>query len=125
MCAIFLHFIFITHRIFGPILRLKHVLRAWGKGTWPTASRSREKDYHQDLFQVLNDAADEIGGDLERVWQLLDESLAEMARLGGGEISGESLASLKAAEEKCRKALAVLGKYDFDTGNGSAGSREG
>jgi hypothetical protein len=125
MGAIFIHFIFITHRIFGPIVRLKQVLRAWGGGTWPTASRSRDRDYHQELFQVLKDVADKIGGDLNSVRQLLDESLAEMARSADGGISEESVASLNAAEEKCRKALAVLGKYDFDTGSGSAESREG
>jgi hypothetical protein len=48
-----------------------------------------------------------------------------MERSVGGEIPEDSLASLKEAEEKCREALAVLGKYDFDTGSGSAESREG
>jgi hypothetical protein len=124
MCTVFIHFIFITHRIFGPIVRLKQVLRAWGRGTWPTASRSRDRDYHQELFQVLKEVADEIGGDLGSVRKLLDESLAEMARSAGGEIPEASLASLKEAEEKCRQAIAVLGKYDFDAAAGTAGSRE-
>ena len=125
MGAVFIHFIFITHRIFGPIVRLKQVLRAWGKGSWPSASRSRDRDYHQDLFQVLKDTADEIGGDLSSVRQLLDESLSEMEKSAGGDLPGESVASLKAAEDTCRKALAVLGKYDFDAASDSAELREG
>lgn len=130
MCAVFIHFLFITHRMFGPIVRLKQVLRAWGRGTWPAASRSRDKDFHQDLFRVLKDAADEIGGDLKGVRNLLDESLVEMANSGGGGSAEGTDAALKATEEKCRKALALLGKYDFDgnvltdTGSGPAELRE-
>src|SRR2546428_680288 len=44
------HFILITHRLFGPLFRFRRVLRQWGEGEWPRSFKARPKDFHQEVF---------------------------------------------------------------------------
>ena len=98
------HFLFITHRIFGPLKRLGTMFRAMQDGAWPPPFVHRRKDFHGALFTSYNEALEKVGGDLRKAKELVAASHARLGAAGGG-------AEVKEAEEECRQALAVLAKY--------------
>lgn len=104
IAVIGVHFLFITHRIFGPLKRLGTMFRSLHDGSWPSPFVRRRGDFHRALFTSYNEALESVGGDLKRARELVAASHAKLSAAGGGE-------ELKEAEEECREALDILSKY--------------
>jgi len=102
----------LTNRIFGPLVRLKRVLRRWREeGAWPTALHVRRRDFHAELFEEVGAAVAAVGGDVaaahERVHRAGERARSIGARLGPGE-DGDGV---RAIAEECRQALELLERW--------------
>lgn len=102
----------LTHRIFGPLVRLKRVLRRWREeGTWPAAFHVRRRDFHAELFEEVGAAVAAVSGDVaaarEKVRRAGDRARSIGARLGPGE-DGDGV---RAIAEECRQALDRLERW--------------
>jgi methyl-accepting chemotaxis protein len=109
--AIGVHFLFITHRIFGPLKRLGGMFRAMEEGNWPVPFIRRRKDFHQNLFTSFNTALDSVGRDLERAKGLVAVSRDRVSAAGREGVAGGDAEGLREAEEACREALVILSRY--------------
>ena len=112
LAAVVLNSFTLTHRIFGPLVRLRRVLRRWREeGSWPPALHVRRRDFHAELFEELDTAVAAVGGDVaeasERVRRAGELARGVAARLGPGE-EGERL---RAIAEECRLALVRLERW--------------
>jgi len=99
----------LTNRIFGPLVRLKRVLRRWrDEGAWPPGLHVRQRDFHAELFEEVGAAVAAVGADVaaarERMRRVEDQARRIGARLGPGE-DGDGV---RAIAEECRQALARL-----------------
>lgn len=102
----------LTNHIFGPLARLKLVLRRWREqGVWPPLLHVRRSDFHAELFAEVDAAATAVGGDVaaarERVRSAGDRARSLAAHLGPGE-AGDGV---RAIAEECRQALERLERW--------------
>jgi len=102
----------LTNRVFGPLVRLKRVLRRWREeGKWPAALSVRRADFHAELFEEVAGAAAAIRGDVaaarERVRSAGESARSVGDRLGPGE-DGEAV---RAVAEECSEALKRLERW--------------
>ena len=102
----------LTNRIFGPLVRLKRVLRRWREeGVWPATLHVRRGDFHAGLFEEIDAAATRVGGDLaaasERVRRAGERARSIAAGLGPGAAAEE----VRAVAEDCRQALERLERW--------------
>ena len=105
------HFLFITHRVFGPLFRFRRVLRQWGEGQWPQLFTARPKDFHQELFEDFNEATASVKGDFGRVKAEISAALAGVAKMESSAGQPEQAGQLKNIGQSCRAACAILDKY--------------
>lgn len=109
LLAMAAHFVFVTHKVFGPIARLKNVLVRWrDQGGWPPKLTVRRGDFSRELFEEFNGAASRLGDDLAQARDGLlgiAERADELARRAG---PGEAEEAKRVAES-CR---AVLGRLE-------------
>lgn len=78
--------VFTSHRIAGPLVRVKRIMRFVQEGHFPRQLRTRPGDYFRSEVEVLNGMvgglADNIG-DLKRVKHELDQALVVYGMLRG------------------------------------------
>jgi methyl-accepting chemotaxis protein len=90
-----LHGFLFTHRIAGPVYRIKEMLKRVQGGDLATDVKLRKNDYFQDLCEDLNGMIDQLRGDLVHFRQasqkLADEGEALAA---SGDLPPESQAKL-------------------------------
>jgi methyl-accepting chemotaxis protein len=115
MVVVGFHFLFITHRIFGPLLRFRKMLHSWGEGSWPYQFKNRPKDFHGELFDTFNDTAGKLGEDVQAVQGLLGETMEIIEKTPREAIPEDSVSRLSEAADKCRKALDKIGRYTFSS----------
>lgn len=108
------HFLFITHRIFGPLVRLRGALRRWREqGIYPGAMHVRRHDFHGLLFDEFSLSATALSEDLVAARELVGhaaaraESLAQAQSPGPGN-PGEEAQAIAGA---CRRALERLDRW--------------
>jgi len=111
VAAITVHFLFLTHRIFGPLKRLGGMFRSMQEGDWPPPFVRRRRDFHRGLLTSFNTALESVGVDLKRAKELVSASHARVMAARAGGSPGEEAEGLKEAEEACREALDILSKY--------------
>ncbi len=109
MVAAAVHFLTITHRIFGPLLRFQRVLKEWAAGGWPGAFHCRPKDFNEDVFAAFNLGSARVGEDLSFVRERLRQGL-EVSVASGVAAAGEA-SRLAELESRCREALECLDAY--------------
>jgi hypothetical protein len=62
-----LHSLHISHRIAGPLVRVKRNLRMLGQGRLPSPLRTRDNDYLKDEVDVLNEAVRNLGQRIDAI----------------------------------------------------------
>ena len=120
MATLGIHFLFLTHRIFGPMVRFRGVLLAWPDGPWPRIFIKRDKDYHGEVFKAFNSSITKVAEDLQGSRDLMRLALEEIRQADGASPEPAPAEALKRAEEKCRAAMDSLNKY-FPPGNHPTG----
>ena len=101
----------LTNRVFGPLVRLRRVLRLWREGeAWPPQLRVRPRDFHAPLFEDFNATAAALRAELEEARVRLrgaEERARELAhRLEAGPEADEA----RLVEGDCREALVRLAR---------------
>ena len=102
----------ISHRIAGPLVRVKRNLRSVGKGILPRPMKTRDKDYLQEEVEVLNDMVRNLGrrfDELKNAGSDLDESIAsleEQATLSADPELQDTLATVSAQANELNVLLA-------------------
>lgn len=99
----------LTNRIFGPLARLRLVLRRWrAERVWPQAVGVRRHDFHAGLFEDVSEVLAEVGKDVEAARDQLRavDGMAQdlEARLGLAE-EGERVRAIAAACSRAREHL--------------------
>jgi len=105
------HFILITHRLFGPLFRFRRVLRQWGEGEWPRPFKARPKDFHQEVFEDFNKATVSLKGDFGQVKAEISAALAGLRKMESSTAQPEQACQLKNIGQSCQAACAILDKY--------------
>jgi methyl-accepting chemotaxis protein len=105
------HFILITHRVFGPLFRFRRVLRQWGQGEWPAAFRARPNDFNQEVFEDFNEAIGSLKGDFSQLKAEISAALASLQKMESSTAQSEQASQLKNIGQSCRAARAILDKY--------------
>jgi methyl-accepting chemotaxis protein len=105
------HFILITHRVFGPLFRFRRVLCKWGEGEWPQLFKARPKDFHQEVFEDFNKATVSLKGDFGQVKAEIFAALASLQKMESSTTQPEQACQLKNIGQSCRAACAILDKY--------------
>jgi methyl-accepting chemotaxis protein len=105
------HFIFITHRVFGPLFRFRRVLRRWSEGEWPQLFMARPKDFHQEVFDDFNKATASLKGDFGQVKAEISAALAGLQKMEASTPQLEQACQLKNIGQSCHAAYAILNKY--------------
>ncbi|MCU0724240.1 MAG: hypothetical protein MUE73_00395 [Planctomycetes bacterium] len=100
-----LHCILLTHRIAGPVYRLRRTMDSAAAGDWSTDVRLRDGDYLKALADGWNLMVTPLRRDLEAVRGDLRETLAEVLAEGSGVTDRRRLAG------KLERALGVLDAY--------------
>jgi len=105
------HFLYLSHRIFGPLVRLRGALHRWREGAWPPAMHVRRHDYHGPLFDEFSLSVTALGEDLAAARELVRRA-AERARSlappSGVANPGEDA---QAIADECRLALERLDRW--------------
>ena len=105
------HLLFLTHRIFGPLVRLRGALRRWRDGNWPPAMHVRRHDFHGPLFDEFSLSASALGEDVAAARELVGraaERAQSLATPAGAEKPGQAA---QAVVEDCRLALERLDRW--------------
>ena len=105
-----IHFLFLTHRIFGPLKRLRRLLAGWAEGEWPPHFSYRKRDFHDQPLDTFNHSFEKVRKDLLAAKTQVSRA-AETAAAAAGKNDTEARAALVSAEEDCRRAIKVLEKY--------------
>jgi methyl-accepting chemotaxis protein len=105
------HFIFITHRVFGPLFRFRRVLCQWAEGEWPRPFKARPRDFHQEVFDDFNKATATLKGDFGEVKAKISAALAEVQKMESSTVQLEQTCQLKNIGQSCQAARAILNKY--------------
>lgn len=106
------HFLFITHRSFGPLVRLKRVLREWReRGAWPPALHVRRHDFNGPLFDEFSRSAAALGEDVAATREHLRRAGERARALAAAPGSGNPGAGAQAIAEECRLALERLDRW--------------
>ena len=106
-----LHFILITHRVFGPLFRFRRVLRQWGEGKWPSVFKARPNDFNQEVFEDFNEAITSLKVDFSQVKAEISAALAGLQKIESSTAQPEQASQLKNIGQSCQAARAILDKY--------------
>ena len=105
------HFLFLTHRIFGPLVRLRGTQRRWREGAWPRAMKVRRSDFHAALFDEFSQSTTALGADVAAARELVRQAAVQarsLAAPGGAQESGQIALAIA---EDCRLALERLDRW--------------
>ena len=105
------HFILITHRVFGPLFRFRRVLCQWGAGEWPLPFKARPNDFLQEVFDDFNKATATLKGDFGEVKAKISAALADVQKMESSTVQLEQACQLKNIGQSCQAARAILNKY--------------
>lgn len=105
------HFLFLTHRIFGPLVRLRAALRRWREGTWPAAMHVRRRDFHGPLFEEFSQSATALGDDVTAARELVRRAAERARALATPEGPANTPEAARAIAEECRLALERLDRW--------------
>ncbi len=71
---------FVIHRVAGPLLRVKEIMREIAKGIVPQRVKFRRRDEFQDLASAMDEAICKIGEDSEKNLKVIKEASACVGR---------------------------------------------
>ena len=81
LLLIAVHSVLISHRIAGPLVRLRAVMRAAGAGDLAVRAHLRPRDYLWDEARVLNEMLAGLGSGIRRVEERVERLESALARL--------------------------------------------
>ncbi|MBI5481342.1 MAG: hypothetical protein HY906_20960 [Deltaproteobacteria bacterium] len=96
--------IYVTHKVAGPIHKMKGLLKQVGDGKLVFEAHLRKGDELQDFFEAFSSMADSLRTRQEQAVTGLERAI-EAARAGGA--SSESLAQLTTVRDEMKRALAA------------------
>jgi len=106
--------IVISHRIVGPLVRVKRVMKSIGDGRLPTTLQIRSKDYLKTEVEILNtmvaglaEQVDRIKGTNQRLADSLAACQEDAARYGNEQLQS-SLGDVTAAAQTLSQELAFF-----------------
>lgn len=113
-----LHFVTVTHRVFGPLIRMRKGLRRWRENrVWPPLLYVRRHDFHRTLFEEFNRASGELALEVSEVREGL-RSVADRLRLLPAAAADPALTGeMRRAEEDCRRLLERLDRWNIGETN--------
>lgn len=106
------HFLFLTHRMFGPLVRLRGALRRWREqGVLPAPMHVRRHDFHGQLFEEFSHSTTALGEDLSAARELVRLAAGQARLLAPPPGPGEPATGAQAVAEQCRLALERLDRW--------------
>jgi nitrogen fixation/metabolism regulation signal transduction histidine kinase len=96
--------IYITHKVVGPIYKMKMLLRQVGDGKLNFHSKPRKGDELQDLFQVFEATVEKLKARQAEEVQELTEAMDEAKKTGA---SDEAINKIGRVRDQMRAALDV------------------
>lgn len=125
------HAIVLTHRIAGPMYRVKVVLREMAQRRFPERVTFRTKDFLHDVAEEMTTTTQALREDQQRMLRMNDETRTAARRLADLLRSGadpELLAALAdetvAATERLERHLAGAARIDTETADGDGAPAE-
>ena len=120
--AMAIHAILLTHRIAGPMYRVKAVLKDMAQRRFPESVTFRTKDFLHDVAEEMTVTSQALREDQARMLRMNDETmdaarrLAEMARTG---VDREQLVTIAdevvATAEQLQRHVAAAAQIDTET----------
>jgi methyl-accepting chemotaxis protein len=103
----------VTHKVAGPVFKMKRLLRELGRGHFSVVARLRKGDELKDFFDAFNQAADELRRRQEDEIQQIDAVLEQLreARTGDDHTVSAARERLQALRETMRVSLATRPPY--------------
>ncbi len=105
--AIFVCLLFWTHRVAGPIFRLKHSFRQLEKGNFMLQVRLREKDQLQDLARILDKGIRSLRHSWHELIDGINDFQKELHQLDANNFAAQSQ-KLATRLEKIRKMTSQI-----------------
>lgn len=125
------HAIVLTHRIAGPMYRVKVVLREMAQRRFPERVTFRTKDFLHDVAEELTTTTQALREDQQRMLRMNDETRTAARRLADLLRSGadpELLAALAdetvAATDRLERHIAGAARVDTETADGEGAPAE-
>ncbi|MCA8956027.1 MAG: hypothetical protein KDC87_08130 [Planctomycetes bacterium] len=109
--------IHISHRIAGPMVRVKRIMRSVIDGVFPKPLRTRDHDYMQDEVAVLNQLVQSVGTRIESLQDSclqLQIDLARCSRAAGRTADNDLRTALDAATAQAELLREKLEYYTFE-----------
>jgi hypothetical protein len=112
------HFVTVTHRVFGPLVRMRKGLRRWRENrVWPPLLYVRRHDFHRTLFEEFNRTSGELALEVAEVREGL-RSVADRLRLLPAAAADPNLTGeLRRAEADCQRLLERLDRWEIGDAN--------
>jgi len=101
--------IYFTHKVVGPIYKMKLLLKQVGNGKLNFQGRLRKGDELQDLFEVFAEMVDKLKSRQQKEVDLLTDAIADTKRdsIKGTEKADEALAKIISVRDEMKAALDV------------------
>ena len=94
--------VYFTHRVAGPIYKMKQLLRQVGEGKLVFEARLRKGDELQDFFEAFSSMVDRLHGRQVKAFGALERAI-ETARAGGAD--GDEIARITSVHDEVKRAL--------------------
>jgi methyl-accepting chemotaxis protein len=110
----FTHSILLSHKIFGPLVNIRHTVNRIAEGDFTRAIHLRSGDYLQDDARRLNEMMIKLSDKIERIADANEQLVRAVdAQVGPSEPhrdADQGMRRIKEATEHCRSAL---GQFKF------------
>lgn len=119
------HSIYVTHKIAGPLYRIRNVMRTVGAGDLTRRVTIRNRDYLREDADVINESIDKIHrkiADLSAISQSIDATAADLGRVidqGSPDETRQRIGELSDEIESLRE---TLGYFTVSTAKGKVGT---
>jgi methyl-accepting chemotaxis protein len=119
------HSIYVTHKIAGPLYRIRNVMRTVGAGDLTRRVTIRNRDYLREDADVINESIDKIHrkiADLSAISQSIDATAADLGRVidqGSPDETRQRFGELSDEIESLRE---TLGYFTVSAAKGKVGA---
>lgn len=121
ICCFAVHFVFLSHRIAGPLYQLRRLFGEVGDGNFAVRATLRKRDYLLTEATAVNDMIERVGTRLADIDERATELHVGLQSLRSAIHSGSKediLVRLGSLEENCTRLSAMLGAFNLSPAPG-------